>query len=115
MTWGIVPVDNTDWNTGVSAGFWRGKGAYYGDDHYGAGWVGVKSDGQQKAFVHNVVGLRITISGGVAPLPSPPLARKRPAACRSCRGRHSDVDRGPLETALLLLLKASRHETSAPL
>ena len=30
-------------------------------------------------------------------------------------GRHLDRERGPLQNALLLLLKASRHETSAPL
>lgn len=47
--WAILPQDNNEWAIGCNSGGWAGRGAYYGDDNYGAGWVGVKDNGEAKA------------------------------------------------------------------
>ena len=47
--WGVIPLTNAYWQIGCNSGGWTGVGAYYGEEYYGAGWVGYKTTGQRKA------------------------------------------------------------------
>ena len=47
--WGIKDRNDAYFGIGCNSGNWRGRGAFYGDDHYGAGWTGVRDNGKSKA------------------------------------------------------------------
>lgn len=59
--WALIPVSNNEWSSGCNGGNWQGKGAYYGDAGYGAGWVGSKGNGEEKAVTGPSVNLGLKI------------------------------------------------------
>jgi hypothetical protein len=59
--WAIKPKDDTAYGIGCNSGSWQGRGAFYGDDHYGAGWVGVKDNGEPKAIVGSSTNLGLSV------------------------------------------------------
>ena len=57
--WGIKPKDDSFFDLGCNSGGWKGRGAFYGDDNYGAGWTGVRDHGEAKAGAGLNLGMTI--------------------------------------------------------
>jgi len=59
--WAIIDKANDKWGIGCNSGNWNGRGAYYADDHYGGGWVGVKDNNEAKGGTGPTVGLKLRV------------------------------------------------------
>jgi len=59
--WAVIPVDNNKWQIGCNNGSWAGRGAFYGEEHCGGGWVGVADNGHSKAGNGNRVGMKLKL------------------------------------------------------
>lgn len=46
--WGIKDKNDPFFGIGCNSGWWKGRGAFYGDDFRGGGWTGVTDNGEAK-------------------------------------------------------------------